>query len=113
VVPVFDLELLELRRRIAVLEVERAGANRAVNDLLLRCWDLEKRLADGAEALAALEQRFVLHVHAEIARVREENATLHGRLHLLETSRAWRYEMRVRRFLAGAAAYLRRRTARS
>jgi hypothetical protein len=100
---VFDVELLEARRHIAALEIERAGANRAVNDLLVRSWYLEGKLAESADALALSDRRFLDHVHAEIRRVRAQNAALHARLHVLETSGWWRLEMFARRLLSALA----------
>jgi hypothetical protein len=76
----FDIELLDARRRIAALELDRAGAKAAVNELLVRSWEREGRLAEATQELANVSRAFLEHIEAEIERVHSENAGIDARL---------------------------------
>jgi len=100
----FDIELLDARRRIAMLELDRAGAKAAVNELLVRSWEREGRLAETIQELESLTRAFREHVEGEIERVRRENAGIDARLRAIRSHWLSRFAAKAR----GPRAFLRK-----
>jgi hypothetical protein len=102
---VYDVRLLEALRRISALEHERLQANRALNDVIARSLELERRLADTQAALEHSRAAFTTYLRAEIARLTIENDDIARRLAPLQSSLFWRIGVSIR----SARARLRKR----
>jgi hypothetical protein len=101
----YDVRLLEALRRVSALEHERLEANRALNGVLSRSLELERRLADTQRALDDAKAAFRGYLEAEAARLDTENDDLQRRIASLQSSIFWRIGVSIR----SARARLRKR----
>ncbi len=92
----YDVRLLEAMRRVSALEDERFEANRALNDVITRSLELERRLANTQAALEHAKSAFRAYLQNEITQLSNENDDIQRRIDLLRASRFWRIGATIR-----------------